>query len=273
MRIPKKKLNSRAKIPVIGFGTGMLKGVELRKSLDWAYEAGYRHIDTADYYNNHEIIGKFLSSPEVKRDDIFITTKVWKNDLAEEDVKRVLKSSLEDLKTDYVDLYLIHAPNDEVSISETLEAMRDLQDEGLINAVGISNFNRFQVDQVLMAQKSWKTDFKVTNHQIEYNPSHNPEQLRRFCFDNDITVTAYSPLNQGEDLDHKMIMGLKEKYDKSSAQLILRWLVQRGLIAIPSSTKYDHIKENIDIFDWELEESDINKIDSESRIVGVVGTK
>ncbi len=267
--IPIKKLNERAKMPILGFGTGMLRGKELQNSLTWAFEAGYRHIDTADYYQNHKDIGKFLDFTGVSRDEVFLTTKVWKTDLAESDVKLVLKKSLDELKTDYVDLFLIHAPSDDVPISETLGAMRELMEDQLINAIGVSNFNKVQVGQVLDVQKHWSTDFKIVNNQIEYNPTHKQNKLRQFCFKNDVTMTAYSPLGKGENLDSETIVDLSKKYDRTPAQIVLKWLVQKGLAVIPSSTKKDHIEDNVQIFDWKLEKEDIQRMDDPAELIGV----
>lgn len=259
--IPTKKLNNRTKMPVLGFGTYPLRGRDLQKALDWAFESGYRHIDTADFYDNHKDIGEYIDLAGVKRDEFFLTTKVWKTDLEPENVKRVLKDALTDLKTDYVDLYLIHAPNYDIPILDTLEAMKELQEEGLTNSIGVSNFNKDDLSQIVEMQEHWATDFKVTNNQIEYNPSEQKKDLAKYCFDNDITVTAYSPLNKGEDLDLDTVIELSDKYNKTNSQIILRWLLQKGFIVIPESSKRDHIRENANIFDFELEDKDMEKMD------------
>lgn len=257
MNTPTKKLNSRASIPVIGYGTARLEEKELQSSLLDALEIGYRHIDTADYNKNHKIIGKTWTSSGIKRNELFITTKIWKTDLSKERVHEVVKRSLDELKSDYIDLLLIHAPNDEVAISETLEAMRNNLENNEVSAIGISNFNKIQTNQVVEVQKHWKTDFKVVNNQIEYHPTKQQKELARTCFRHDISVTAYSPLGNGTDLNKYQVRDLLRKYDKSEAQIILRWLVQLGLIVIPSSSKRSHIKENFELFDWEIEEEDM----------------
>lgn len=258
--MPTKELNERTKMPVLGFGTWPMKGRELQKALDWAYESGYRHIDTADFYNNHKDVGEYIDLAGVKRDQLFLTTKVWKTDLEPKNVKRVLKDALTDLRTDYVDLYLIHAPNYQIPIADTLEAMRELQEEGLTNAVGVSNFNVDDLKQIKDMQEDWRTEFKVVNNQIEYNPSEQKDDIAKYCFDNGITVTAYSPLGKGDDLDNDTVVELSEKYDRPSSQIILRWLLQKGFIVIPASSKRDHIRENANIFDFELEDEDIKKL-------------
>lgn len=259
--IPKKKLNNRTSIPILGFGSAGLKGTELLNALNWAFDCGYRHIDTADYYGNHKDIGEFLSRSGLKREKFFITSKVWKTDLKKNKVKSVLKRSLDELETDYIDLFLIHAPNDKVSISETLEAMKDLLDKNLIHSIGISNFDKVETKAVLDSQNHWKTEYEITNSQIEYNISNKNPLLLRYSQKNNITVTAYSPFNGGNDLKKDTVLALAEKYKKSEAQIILRWLIQKGMIVIPRSSKYDHLKENTEIFDWELSSKDLNKLD------------
>jgi diketogulonate reductase-like aldo/keto reductase len=261
IKIPTKKLNDHAEIPILGFGTWPLKGRKLQKALDWAIEAGYRHIDTADFYNNHKDIGEYIELAGLKRDELFITTKVWKTDLEPENVREVLENALNDLRTNYLDLYLIHAPNYQIPVVDTLGAMRELQEEGLVNAIGISNFNIDDMKQIIDIQKNWKTDFQIVNNQIEYNLSVQHKDIAKYCLDNHITTTAYSPLGQGKNLNHKVLKNLSDKYDKASSQIILRWLIQKGFIVIPSSSKRDHIVENIDVFDFELEDKDINKLD------------
>jgi diketogulonate reductase-like aldo/keto reductase len=260
--IPTKKLNDRAKIPVLGFGTWPLKGRSLQKALDWAFEAGYRHIDTADFYNNHKDIGEYIDLAGIKRDDLFITTKVWKTDLEPENVKKVLENALKDLRTDYIDLYLIHAPNYQIPVVDTLGAMRELQEEGLVNAIGVSNFNVDDLRQVKDIQNDWRTDFQIVNNQIEFNLSEQKNDITNYCLDNNITVTAYSPLGKGLNLDHELIVELSDKYDRANSQIILRWLIQKGFIVIPSSSKRDHIRENADIFNFELEDEDITKLNN-----------
>jgi diketogulonate reductase-like aldo/keto reductase len=260
--IPTKELNDRTKIPVLGFGTWPLKGRELQKALDWAFESGYRHIDTADFYNNQKAIGEYIDLAGVKRDEFFITTKVWKTDLEPKNVERVLKEALTDLRTDYVDLYLIHAPNYQIPVVDTLEAMRELQEKGLTNSIGVSNFNLDDMRQIIEIQKDWRSEFKVVNNQIEYNIGEQKDDVVNLCFDNDISVTAYSPLGKGSDLDDDTVIELSDKYKRPSSQIILRWLIQKGLIVIPQSSKRDHIRENANIFDFEIEDEDIKKLEN-----------
>lgn len=263
INIPIKKLTEKSYIPVLGLGTASLSGTELKKTLWNAFDLGYRHIDTADYYMNHEDIGEAIDKAEIKRDEFFIATKVWKTDLAPSDVKNVLKKSLEELKTTYIDLYLIHAPSDVVPISDTLSAMKELQEEGLVNAVGVSNFNKVQMEIVLDTQSHWSTDYKVVNNQIEYHIKEKPDELVQYCFDNNVSVTAYSPFGAGSYIDSKTLRILSYKYNKSKTQIILKWIIQKGMIVIPRSSSYDHLKENIDLFDWELESDDINMLSND----------
>ncbi len=264
---PTKKLNERNYIPVLGIGTGGLKGKQLRNSLVWAFEYGYRHIDTADYYLNHKEIADFIKSSGIKRDEIFITTKVWKNDLAPEELKGSFNRFLDELQTGYIDLLLIHAPNDDVPISKTLEAMHELESRGEVNCIGVSNFNQQQMEIALDVQSHWKTDFRIKNNQVEFNPRNQKQGLLTYCMENDVVMTAYSPLNKGKDLDLEIIMRLADEYDKSPAQIILRWLLQKGMVVVPRSTKVEHIKENTEIFDWELSDESMSLIDEPVKIV------
>lgn len=268
INIPTKKLNEKAYIPILGLGTYNLLDKELYNTLDDAFEIGYRHIDTADFYHNHEGIGEFIKNGGYKRDDIFLTTKVWKTDLAPDILKGNTKRFLEELKTDYIDLLLIHAPNDEVAISDTLAAMKELKEKGIVNAIGVSNFNIQQMQIVLDVQQHWSTEFKVVNNQIEYNPTNQVEGLLNYCHDNGVSVTAYSPLNKGKDITSKTVIQLAHKYDKTAAQIILKWLIQKGMIVIPKTSDHDHLNENANIFEWSLDEDDINKMDDPSIIIG-----
>ncbi len=269
--IPTKKLNKKAYAPVLGLGTATLKGADIQNSLNWAFDAGYRHIDTADFYQNHKDIGKAIRGLGIKRDELFVTTKVWKTDLEENKVKDVLKRSLEEMKIDYVDLYLIHAPNDEVPVSETLGAMRELRKNGLINAIGVSNFNKQQIREIVDIQKHWKTEFKITNNQIEYHPRHRQDKLRKYCLDNKISVTAYSPLGSGKDINSETVKRLADKYNKSNSQIVLKWLVQKGMIVIPRSNTKEHIEENAQIFDWKMNNEDIKAMDNPPELAGSLG--
>lgn len=264
IKIPTKKLNERAMIPILGLGTANLHGSDLRDSLLWGFDLGYRHIDTADLYNNQKEIGDFIKTSGVERDELFITSKVWSTDLAEEDVKTVTNKTLEELQTNYIDLMLIHSPNPNIPIAETLQTLKELQNKSVINAIGISNFDKQQVKEVLEVEQNWKTSFKIKNNQIEYHLEKKPNDLVQYCYENNITVTAYSPFAEGNSIQNPVVKQIANKHGKTSPQVVLRWLVQKGMIVIPRSSTFDHLKENIEIFDWKLTDDDINRIDEPS---------
>ncbi len=248
-------LNNESQIPILGFGTWQLHGDTCVRSTEYALSTGYRHIDTAEAYDNQVEVGRAIRNSGLKRSDIFLTTKVWMTNLAREKVKESCQRSLDELEVDYIDLLLIHWPNRSIPVEETLEAMNELKEEGLIKAIGVSNFTINHLKDAL------KTGVEVANNQIEYHPSLNQEELREFCQENNITVTAYSPIAQGRDLSIKTIRDLSLKYDKSGSQIILNWLRQKNIIAIPRSSNLNHIKDNFESLVWNLEEDEVELID------------
>ncbi len=248
-------LNTTTQIPLLGFGTWQLTGEEARKPLETALEIGYRHIDTADYYHNHQIIGSVLEESGLPREAVFVTTKVWRSDLRSEDLIRACERSLDELKLTYLDLYLIHWPNKEVPIMETLEAMQELKDNGLIRAIGVSNFDLQHIDEAV------KTGIEITNNQVELHPTFNQKGLREHCDRFHVTITAYSPIAQGMDLKLKVVTQLAKQYDVKPSQVILAWLRQSGIIAIPKATSKAHIKENFESLLVQLKPEDMSKMD------------
>lgn len=256
------KLRNGNKIPAIGLGTWQLVGDTCERAVQIALEVGYRHIDTAEIYGNQQEIGNALSKTSVKRKDIFVTSKVWRSNLSKEETMDSAKQTLEALQTDYVDLLLIHWPNDTYPVNETLEAMELLKEEGLIKNYGVSNFGIKHLKET--------KGFEVVVNQVEFHPSLNQEKLKEYCDKQKIVITAYSPLAQGYDLKLKEVKELSKKYEVSTAQIVLNWLIGKGIVAIPRSGDEDHIQDNFKAIDWELEEADIkmlDKLDEEKRIV------
>jgi diketogulonate reductase-like aldo/keto reductase len=264
--IKTKKLNEEAQIPLIGLGTWQLNNGELERALGYATEAGYRHIDTADAYQNQSTIGQFLDRSKLERENVFITSKIWITDLEKEQAKQAVQKSLKELQTDYIDLLLIHWPNRDIPFAETLEAMGEMRREGLIKSIGVSNFTTNHLKDALKAAKALRDKknlpVKISNNQIEFHPSLNQKELKLFCQENDITVTAYSPLAQGQDLNIDEIQNIANKYDKTEAQVILNWLIEQGLVVIPKSTDPKHIRQNLEALDFELEDEDIETLDN-----------
>lgn len=250
----KVKLNNQAEIPVIGFGTWTLKGKKAQKAVECALSVGYRHIDTADYYRNHAQVAAAIKNSGIAREDLFITTKAWRSDLHKKDVISAGHRFLDELKTDYIDLLLVHWPNPRIPIQETMEGFSALKEDGIIKAIGVSNFSVSQMKEALA------TGAEITNNQIEYHPHENPEELRKYCQENGVSVTAYSPLGKGAALKIGLVQDLAGKYDKTPAQIILRWLLQKNLIVIPRSTDPQHIEENFAILDWKLSSEDVESM-------------
>lgn len=250
-----KTLKNGIKIPVLGFGTwGLEKGRE-QESIAYALEAGYRHIDTADIYGSHKAVAKAINSSKVDRGDVFITSKLWTGSMRRSDVFEATNRFLNELGTEYIDLLLIHRRNPEVELRETLEAMQSQLKDGNIRAIGVSNFRKKDIDDAL------KTEVSIVNNQIEQHPSLNEEKLREFCEVNGISVTAYSPFARGYDLKLETVKRLSKKYQKPAAQIILNWIISRGMIAIPKSSNKSHIQDNLETLNWEMKEEDLRIID------------
>ncbi len=249
-------LNSQTDIPIVGFGTWKLTGDECYKSVEEALKVGYRHIDTADRYGNHTVIAQVIKDSKIPRKELFITTKVWHSDLHKQKVIDSAKRFLEELGTDYIDLLLIHWPNKDIPISETLQGFQTLKDQGLIKSIGVSNFTIHHLEDAL------QTGIEITNNQVEYHPSLNQRPLKDFCDKNNIIITAYSPMAQGYEIEIPQIKKLAQEYKKSPAQIILKWLINQNIIVIPKSTNPQRVKENIELFDWELSPEDIKTLDN-----------
>lgn len=250
-------------IPQIGLGTYRLKGKECQNAAEIALEYGYNHIDTAEMYENESEVGKAIK--KVDREDLFITSKVWPNNLRYEDVLNACESSLNRLGTSYLDLYLIHWPNEAIPLKETLDAMKELHDEGKVKSIGVSNFTIQQVKEAMEV-----SDIPIAVNQIEFHPWLYQEKMLDFCSDKDIILTAYAPIARTKVFEEEIIQNLVEKYSRPPAQIVLRWGIQKGVVVIPKSSSRNHIKENIQIFDWELSQEDVERIDSiptEKRLV------
>lgn len=258
------RCNDNASIPILGLGTYKLIGETARKAVKTALDVGYRHIDTASRYGNQREIGAVVAASDVPREEIFITSKIWHTNLRPADLRAEFDQTLNELQTDYLDLLLIHWPNSDIPVSETLEAMYVLKREGRVRAVGVSNFTISHLHEVVDA------GFHPAVNQVEYHPSLHQEDLRSFCQDNDIVVTAYSPLAQGHDLDLPVIKSLAKKYNRSAAQVILNWLMSKGIVVIPRSSNPDYIRDNFNAIEWTLDPSDIariDEIDAHNRII------
>lgn len=257
-------LNNGYEIPKLGFGTYLAKDKTLIESVKIAINSGYRLIDTAAFYNNESALGFAIKDSEINRHELFITSKVWNTDRGYKQTKLAFEKSLNNLKLDYLDLYLIHWPANKKQFSnakeinaQTWKAMEELYLEGKIKAIGLSNFLPHHIEELKETAK-----IMPMVNQIEFHPGFAQVELVKYCQKNNIIVEAWSPLGRSDSLNNKTIKSLSRKYDKTPAQIILRWIVQQNIIPLPKSTTPSRIIENIDIFDFELDNDDIELINN-----------
>ncbi|WP_248897291.1 aldo/keto reductase [Haloplanus halobius] len=244
--------------PMLGLGTWQNTDPEAcANAVATALELGYRHIDTAQAYDNEEHVGDGLAQADIPRDDIFLATKVWIDQLAPDDVLSSTEESLDELGVDYVDLLYVHWPAGDYDAAETLAAFERLRDEGKIDHIGISNFEPDQVTEAIEV-----TDAPIFANQIECHPFLPQTELRDHCAANDIEVVAYSPLARGEVFDSPEIQAVAEKHDASEAQVSLAWLREKGVTAIPKATSETHIRDNWASRSVELDADDVARIDA-----------
>lgn len=238
-------------VPVLGLGTWQMRGDRCTEGVERALRLGYRHIDTAQGYLNEREVGEGLRRSGVPRDEVFLTTKLRPRNFRKGDVARSTEASLAALGIDTVDLLLMHWPNPDVPLEETLGAMRDLQDRGLVRHVGVSNF------PPSLAERACELTEIFTN-QVEYHPYLSQEALLRQARRLDYLVTAYSPLAQGRVADDPVLQEIGAAHRKTPGQVALRWLVQQPLVlAIPKAASTDNQRANVDIFDFELSDDEM----------------
>lgn len=243
-------------VPALGLGTWQLKGEDCVNAVKTALNIGYRHIDTAQAYGNEEKVGEGIEKSEVDREDFFLTTKVWRDNLNEENLKESVEESLEKLQTDYIDLLLIHWPFEEMNLEKVLGEMEELVEEGKARNIGISNFTSDQIEE---AQSL--TDVHLMTDQVEYHPFLDQTTGLEKCREHDMMLTAYSPLARGNVIGNETLKQIGDRHGKSEVQVALRWLVQQeNVAAIPKATSEEHIRANFDIFDFELTEDEVEKI-------------
>ena len=252
----KLRLNKNTDIPILGLGTWRLNGEECVNAVLTALKTGYRHIDTADMYRNHREVASAVKKSGIRREEIFITSKIPPSDLQKETVLSNCNRYLEELDTRYIDLLLIHWPNRSIPIEETLAAMNQLKNEGKIKAIGVSNFTKHHLED------TFKTNVQISNNQIELHPTFNQNSMKDYCDSKNIVITAYAPLGRGEDLDNELIQDLSKKYEVSTSQIILNWIMSRGIIAIPKSANPNRIEDNFNSTKWSLQKEDIEKINN-----------
>ncbi|MTI87827.1 MAG: aldo/keto reductase [Balneolaceae bacterium] len=245
------------KVPEIGLGTHRLIGNECEKTVRTALNLGYRHIDTAQMYKNEREIGSAIQRSHIDREELFITTKVWHTNLEHDDLLKITETSLSEMDTPYVDLLLIHWPNSDYNVEKTLEAMLLLRDQGKALSIGVSNF-----PMKLLKEVNEELGAPIFCNQVEYHPFLGQLDLLDYAAERDILVTAYCPLAQGKVAEEPLLQKLGEKYGKTPAQIALRWLIeQEQVAAIPKASTEEHLKENMDIYDFMLEDDDFYAID------------
>ncbi|MBN8252098.1 aldo/keto reductase [Priestia flexa] len=254
-------LNNGVKMP--GFGLGVFKveeGPELVEAVKAAIKNGYRSIDTAAIYENEEGVGEGirqgLKETGLSREELFVTSKVWNSDLGYEETLKAYETSLQKLGLDYLDLYLIHWPV-ERKYKDAWRALETLYKDGKVKAIGVSNFQIHHLEDLLQ-----DAEVKPVINQVEYHPRLTQKELRAYCEQQNIQLEAWSPLMQGELLDNDVLSAIASKHNKSTAQVILRWDVQNGVITIPKSTKEHRIIQNADIFDFKLTSDEMKQIDA-----------
>jgi 2,5-diketo-D-gluconate reductase A len=258
MTVPTVTLNNSVTIPQLGFGVYQIPPESVENATALALKSGYRHIDTAAAYANEAGVGRAIRDSGIPRDELFVTTKLRNADQGYESTLEAFESSRTTLGLDVIDLYLIHwpYPRHELYV-ETWKAMESLYEQGRVRAIGVSNFLEPHLDEI-MAEGS----VVPAVNQIEIHPSFQQRGLAVWSSRHGIAVEAYSPLGQGHDLDDGTVMELARRYGKTPAQIILRWHIQSGYIAIPKSTTTRRIVENVDIFDFTLDGAEMSSIDS-----------
>ncbi|GEK88449.1 Aldo/keto reductase [Alkalibacterium putridalgicola] len=257
------QMNNGLTIPKVGFGTWQAKDNEAKQSVLWALEAGYRHIDTAQGYNNEEEVGEAIKESGVKREEIFLTTKLHNKKHGYDNTVEALNDSLNKLDTDYIDLVLIHWPNPKYfrdnwkeANAESWKAMEEFVAKGKVKTLGVSNFQPHHLDALLET-----ANIKPAVNQILLNPSEMQPEVVKYNTEHNIINEAYSPLGTGKIFDIDVLKDLAEKYDKSIAQLVLRWSLQHDFLPLPKTVTKERVWENADIFDFEISDADMKIID------------
>ena len=248
------KMANGVEIPQIGFGTFKIPDDIAAQSVKYALAAGYRHIDTAAVYRNEDGVGLGIKESGIPRNEIFLTSKLWNDDQGYDSTLKAFDVSLKKLGTDYLDLYLIHWPKNKNK--ESWKAMEKLYKDGRVKAIGVSNFKEHHLDDLL-------TDAEITPmiNQVELHPQFPQKEIRKYCMEKGIIVEAWASLMQGQIFDKKIVIQIAEKHGKTVSQVGIRWAVQNGIVTIPKSTHIQRIKENLNVFDFELDQDDMLKME------------
>jgi diketogulonate reductase-like aldo/keto reductase len=251
MNIPKIKLNNGNTVPALGMGLWKIKDPEIfNAAVKAALENGYRHFDSAQVYDNEQLLGQAWKSSGVKRDELFLTTKIWLKNFGYNHVKKSVDKSLQNLQTDYADLLLLHFPVTALR-RKAWKALEEIQAEGKAKNIGVSNYTVRHLEEM-------KKYAKITPqvNQVEMHVFLQQPELVEYCRQNNIVLEAYSPLAHGQVMDDPTILKIAKKHNKTYAQIMLRWAIEQGFVVIPKSVSPARVKENSNIFDFALDEQD-----------------
>lgn len=247
-------LNNGVKMPLLGFGTyNANDSNQLNLAIKECIEVGYRHIDTASFYQNEKVVGCAINESGISREELFLVNKVWNLDQGYEKTLKAFKKSIKNLNTDYLDLYLIHWP--QLLNQETWKALEKLNKEGYVRAIGVSNFTINHMKNLI-----GNAEILPAINQIEFHPRLVQYDLMKFCEKYKVKIEAWSPLMRGLVFQIPFLKELSQKYGKTISQIVLRWNLQMGVVTIPKSITLTRIKENADIFNFEISEEDMNRI-------------
>ncbi|PWL17477.1 2,5-diketo-D-gluconic acid reductase [Falsochrobactrum shanghaiense] len=267
MSVPAVKLNDGNRIPQLGYGVWRIDNDDTAAAVGEALKIGYRHIDTAAIYGNEEAVGKAIRESGIARGDIFLTTKLWNSEQGYDSTLKAFDASLEKLGTDYVDLYLIHWPMPSKDLfMETWRAFAQIKESGRAKSIGLSNFRTADLERILK-----ESDVAPVINQIELHPQFQQDELRLFHGKHNIATEAWSPLGQGQILENETLKAIARAHGKSVAQVILRWHIETGNIVIPKSVTPARIRENFEIFDFQLNGTDHDAITELDRADGRIG--
>lgn len=255
MAIPTIDLTSNTSIPQIGLGTWLNKNEkECVEAVKYALQVGYRHFDTAQVYENEQFVGSALAESGIPREELFITTKIWNDNLWWEGFDESFEESLKKLKTDYVDLLLIHFPVTEER-RPAWHKMEEKYKDGKAKAIGVSNYTVRHLEELLQ-----ESTIKPAVNQVELHALLQQPELVQYCQDNSIVVEAYSPLAHGYGLNNPVIAEVAKKHHKTPAQILIRWCIEQGTVPLPKSTNPDRIRQNFEVFDFTLDADDLGQI-------------
>jgi diketogulonate reductase-like aldo/keto reductase len=253
-------------MPALGFGTWQLDNGTAVPLVEKALEVGYRHIDTAQIYRNERDVGAAIRNSGIKRDEIFLTTKVWIDHFADGDLQRSAEKSLEKLGVDHVDLLLLHWPKPDVPLAQTLKALNEVRSRGLTRAIGLSNF-----PSALLEEAAQLSEAPIATDQVEYHPYLSLKTLIAKAHALGTSITAWSPLAQGKVAQDPTLIEIGRAHGKTPGQVTLRWLIQQGVIAIPRTSNPARIAENFDILDFSLTDEEMTRIHGLARPDGRLG--